>query len=141
MSFMESPFVTRAIEEIEYLQDHIKEVSLIFVADQESPYVDELKVEFLHSMYALAEKEHNLWTRISLSDDPDAVEYRQQLMQQLLEADTSGSPMPLDVNHYFINLKDGIKEKIRELTGEDMDNYDGIDIIFNWTDGSGAWYN
>ena len=138
MSFMESPFVTRAIEEIEYLQDHIKEVSLIFVADQESPYVDELKVEFLHSMYALAEKEHNLWTRISLSDDPEAADYRQQLMQQLLEADTSGSPMPLDVNHYFINLKTGIKEKIRELTGEDMDNYDGIDIIFNWTDGSGA---
>ena len=59
------------------------------------------------------------------------------LLQQLVEADTSGSPVPLDVNEYFINLKDGIKEKIRELTGEDMDNYDGIDIIFNWTDGSG----
>ena len=46
--------------------------------------------------------------------------------------------MPLDVNEYFINLKLGVKEKIRELTGEDMDDYDGIDIVFNWTDGSGA---
>ena len=138
MSFMESPFVTRAIEEIEYLQDHIKEISIIFVADLESPYVDEIKIEFLHTMYALAEKEHNLWTRISLSDDKDALAYKEQLLQQLLEADTSGEPMPLDVNHYFINLKTGIKEKIREITGEDMDDYDGIDIVFNWTDGSGA---
>ena len=137
MTFMESPFVQRALEEIEYLQDHIKEVSVIFVENagsDEKSGVDQLKLEFLHSLYALAEKEHILMTRISLSQDKEALMYKKAILQEMIDANPDAENM--DMDYYFRNLKGTIKEKIKELTGEDMDDYEGIDIVFNWTDGS-----
>ena len=139
MKFMESPFVQRALEEIEYLQDHIKEVSIIFVenmdADEsESEGVKQLKLEFLHSLYALAEKEHILMTRITLSQDKEALEYKKGILKEMVEINPT--EQYTDVDCYFRDLKNTIKGKIKELTGEDMDDYEGIDIVFNWTDGS-----
>ena len=136
MSFMESPFVLRSIEEIEFLQDRVKEIAII--ADVSKNYgkedrTEELHLEFLHCLYALAEKEHNLYTRISLSDDPDAQDYKTELEEQALDfgvSKTSG------LNNYYLELKENVKDKIREISGEDLDDYDGIDIVFNWTDGT-----
>jgi hypothetical protein len=137
MKFMESPFVQRALEEIEYLQDHIKEVSIIFVenvSDDESEGVDQLKLEFLHSLYALAEKEHILMTRITLSQDEEGLKYKKQILKEMVRINPN--EQYTDVDCYFRDLKNTIKGKIKELTGEDMDDYEGIDIVFNWTDGS-----
>ncbi len=137
MKFMESPFVQRALEEIEYLQDHIKEVSIIFVenmSSDESEGVKQLKLEFLHSLYALAEKEHILMTRITLSQDKEALEYKKRILKEMVEINPNEQYN--DVDCYFRDLKNTIKGKIKELTGEDMDDYEGIEIVFNWTDGS-----
>lgn len=136
MSFMESPHVLRAIEEIEFLQDHVKEVALIIdLANKEDMDYrqDELTIEFLHSLYALAEKEHNLYTRVSLSKDDEAQDYKCYLEEQSRDF---GIDKTSGLSEYYTTLKTQVKEKIKELTGEDMDDYDGIDIVFNWTDGS-----
>ena len=136
MSFMESPHVLRAIEEIEFLQDRVQEIAIIvdLSTNENLDYrQDELKIEFLHSLYALAEKEHNLYTRVALSKDADAQDYKCYLEEQSKDfgIDKSGG-----LSQYYVELKDQLKVKIKELTGEDLDDYDGIDIVFNWTDGS-----
>ena len=136
MSFMESPFVLRSIEEIEFLQDRVKEIAII--ADVSKTYgkedrIEELHLEFLHCLYALAEKEHNLYTRISLSDDQDAQDYKTELEEQALDF---GVDKTSGLNNYYVELKENVKDKIREISGEDLDDYDGIDIVFNWTDGT-----
>tara|TARA_R110002050_G_scaffold382_1_gene2640 strand:- start:33507 stop:33920 length:414 start_codon:yes stop_codon:yes gene_type:complete len=135
MNFMESPVVERCIEEIEFLQDRVQEIAMIVdLANKESHSyeTDELKIEFLHSLYALAEKEHNLYTRLSLSKDADAQDYKCYLEEQSKDfgIDKSGG-----LDQYYIELKSSVKDKIKELTDEDMDDYQGIDITFNWTDG------
>ena len=138
MTFMESPHVKRSIEEIEYLQDRVQEIAVIVdISEKENLNYrsDELRVEFLHALYALAEKEHNLYTRVALSKDADAQDYKCYLEEQSKDfgIDKSGG-----LNQYYIELKESVKEKIKELTGEDLDDYEGIDIMFNWTDGTDA---
>mgnify|MGYP006872146100 CR=1 FL=1 len=135
MNFMESPFVQRCIEEIEFLQDRVQEIAMIVdIANKESHSyrTDDLKIEFLHSLYALAEKEHNLYTRLSLSKDSDAQDYKCYLEEQSKDfgIDKSGG-----LDQYYTELKSSVKDKIKELTDEDMDDYHGTDITFNWTDG------
>lgn len=135
MNFMESPVVQRCIEEIEFLQDRVQEIAMIVdLANKESHSykTDELKIEFLHSLYALAEKEHNLYTRLSLSKDADAQDYKCYLEEQSKDfgIDKSGG-----LDQYYTELKSSVKDKIKELTDEDMDDYQGTDITFNWTDG------
>ena len=135
MTFMESPFVLRALEEIEFLQERIEEIGLIFVElGEDSEVTEDLKIEFLHALYALAEKEHNLYTRISLSDDVGAKNFKRHLIAKLMEVVPDAEYHC--ANDYFIETKFVIKQRIKEMTGEDMDDYEGIDIVFNWTDGS-----
>ena len=136
MKFRDSPFVQRAVEEIDYLQERVREIAVI-VHSYDKQFSEEekndMKLEFLHTLYALVEKEHNLYIRISLSDDPEANEMKCELDKELISKNLLEYG---GMDQYYRDMKVQFKDKIKELSGEDIDDPDDIDIVFNWTDGS-----
>ena len=83
----------------------------------------ELRKEFLHALYAMVEKEQNLYTRLQLDNSAEA----QDMMQRLNdEAHESGVPPHHDLPSYHYELKNNIKMELQGY-GEDLDSPVDID--------------
>lgn len=96
MSFFESDIVKTELKEIGFLQERIASNMLSF-----SDMSKEVKLEHVKTLESLLEKQRVLYTRLSLSDDPDAIEMKQKLNES---AKIVGMNSNSDINQVFSNI-------------------------------------
>jgi len=124
--------LAHSMYQVEYLQqellDHM-ELMESMEGSYSSPSGQYDPVEYYHIFYALLSKQHNLYTRIKLINSPQLEGLRVGI--ESFCAHIGMSPMD-DIDRFHIVGMQRIINILSQLTGEDMDNYDGIDIQFNW---------
>jgi hypothetical protein len=98
MSFFESEVVREELEEIHDLQNEI--YGNLF--DYPNMVKDE-KVYHIELLQQLLEKQQVLYTRLSLSDDPEAQNMKEKIIQS---ATMMGLPPGVDMSIIFNNMKD-----------------------------------
>ena len=103
--FFESEIVRQELEEINELQKSIYG-SLFSFAEMSR----EDKLEHVELLIVLLEKQRIMYTRLSLSDDPEAVKMKEQLAESV---QIMGYPKGTDINVLFDTMKKTI-EKMKE---------------------------
>ena len=108
MSFFKSEFVQKELEEISRLQEEIYEKIYSFASMNKEDKL--IHVELLED---LLNKQRILYTRMSLSDDPDAKMMKESIIAQ---AQMLGFPPDTDVAYVFGNMTkiiENMKDSIR----------------------------
>lgn len=114
MSFFESEVVRAEMAEISELQEEVYNNVFEF-----PKMTKEEKVYHVNLLERLLNKQKVLYTRLSLSDDPEAQEMKQRIMDS---ASMMGLPAGVDMNIIFNNMSkmlEIMKEQI-DKTGSDM---------------------
>ena len=122
MSFFDGEFINNEMKEIEFLRNLVIGLEEA-VSDTNSK---DLAVEYWHALYALVEKQHIVYTRLMYTDDPEALILKKNLEDVARE--TNNSISPINMSQYYTTLKTDIKGFIQGITGENLDNYEGIDV-------------
>lgn len=122
MSFFDEEFINEEIQQIEFLRDLVNGLEDTIRVTQN----EELVVEYWHAMYALVDKQHVVYTRLMYTDDPEALILKKNLEDVARE--TNSSLSPINMPQYYSIMKTDIKGFIQGLTGEDLSDYEGIDI-------------
>lgn len=103
--FFDSEFVQDAIQDINELQEEI--YTEVFTFDKLD---NEEKLEHLDKLDNLLEKQRNLYTRMTLSDDPRAKEMRDNVRKSAV---MMGFPKDVDCGVLFANMQKTLL-KVRE---------------------------
>jgi hypothetical protein len=114
MSFFDSEVVRAEMAEISELQEEI--YGSVFKFPSMSK---EDKIKHVNLLERLLNKQQILYTRLSLSDDPEAVEMKQRILDS---ANMMGLPPNVDMNVIFGNMTkmlEIMKEQI-DKTGSDL---------------------
>ena len=107
MSFFNSDIVRAEMTEISMLQDDIYKNIFNF------PMMDNEEKKFhVALLEKLLEKQKVLYTRLSLSDDPEALEMKDRIVEA---ASMMGMPPNLDMNIVFNNMSEMISIMKEEL--------------------------
>jgi len=105
--FMNSEFVQQELDDIQRLQEEI--YADFFYYDTLD---NEDKIEHLDKLQQLLEKQSIVYTRMSLSDDPDAIERKEFIRDFML---MMGFDNAYDVNAVFAEMRETIKEMKNNL--------------------------
>ena len=101
MSFFDSEIVREELEVINELQNDIfQELSTFPTLNVEE------KNEHIEKMTQLLQKQQLMYTRVSLSDDPQAIKMKEELQQSLI---LLGFPPNTNVNTFFETMTETIK--------------------------------
>tara|TARA_B100000035_G_scaffold29707_1_gene22814 strand:+ start:154 stop:480 length:327 start_codon:yes stop_codon:yes gene_type:complete len=101
MSFFDSEIVREELEVINELQtDIFQELSTFPTLSVEE------KNEHIEKMTQLLQKQQLMYTRLSLSDDPQAIKMKEELQQSLI---LLGFPPNTNVNTFFQTMTETIK--------------------------------
>ena len=106
--FFESEIVRNAIKEMEQLQQQIIEETF------KAPMMDkEQKKEHVELMRTFLEKQKNLYFRVSLSDDPEALEMKQRIEEAAQFLGFEGN----SINELFEEMENTLSrlDKISEI--------------------------
>ena len=122
MSFFDEEFINEEIQQIEFLRDLVNGLEDTIRVTQNQ----ELVVEYWHAMYALVDKQHVVYTRLMYTDDPEALVLRKNLEDVARE--TNNSLSPINMPQYYSTMKTDIKGFIQGITGDDLSDYEGVDI-------------
>lgn len=99
--FFDSEFIQKELEEINELQDFLYESILTFeIMSRED------KIEHIEKMTQLLEKQKIMYTRLSLSDAPEAIEIKDNLKKSLC---LMGFAEDTNINVVFGNMKKTIE--------------------------------
>ena len=116
MSFFDSPQVQQGLEEIEFLRTRmIRQTEIVLATQGEDK---EMAIEYLHTLFALVEKEHGLYTRFRLSNDSEALIAASELDGAKVAA---SHPEFVNADSFYRGLKGDIKRALIEISGEDLD--------------------
>jgi len=108
MSFFDSDLVRSEMAKISELQEEVYKSVFSFYAmsrDEKLKHIDKLQ--------ELLDTQRVLYTRLSLSDDPEAVQMKEQI---LMSAEMMGLPKGSDMNILFNNMN-----KMVELMKDQLD--------------------
>lgn len=112
MSFLNSPQVRAGLVEINELQEEIYKDAMAFPAmSQEDQY------EHLTKLENLLEKQRIMYTRVSLSDDPEALQIKENIVNA---AKMLGFPGSVDPGDLFNNMHMTIKN-LRKMVDRGLD--------------------
>ena len=109
MSFFDSEIVQKEMKEISELQDEIYAKVFSF-----SSMDSDDKLEHVEMLENLLKKQKILYTRLSLSDDPEAKRMKENIINS---AKQLGFPPDVDLGYVFSNMSaiiDTMKKSIRE---------------------------
>ena len=109
MSFFDSEIVQQEMKEISELQDEIYAKVFSF-----STMNADDKLEHVEMLERLLQKQKILYTRLSLSDDPEAKAMKENIIRS---AKQLGFPPDVDLGYVFSNMSaiiDTMKRSIRE---------------------------
>jgi len=114
MSFFDSEIVRAEMSEISELQEEVYKSVFKF------PSMDkEEKIKHVEILERLLNKQKTLYTRLSLSDDPEAKEMKKRISES---AAVMGLPSNVDMNVIFHNMSsllEVMKQQI-DKTGSDL---------------------
>ena len=96
MSFFKSDLVQEELKEIERLQQEVFSVAFTFSSMSKSDQLDHIT-----TLEKLLDKQRVLYTRLSLSDDPQAKIMKKQIVDG---ASHMGFPPGVDLNNVFNNM-------------------------------------
>ena len=100
MSFFDSEIVRAEMTEIHELQEDVYENFMRF------PYMNNAdRAHHIDQLSKLIEKQKIVYARLSLSDDPDAKEMKEKIMES---AQSMGLPADVDVGKMFDQMSDVI---------------------------------
>jgi len=114
MSFFNSEVVRAEMTEIGELQEEVYQNVFKFPSMSK-----EEKLEHVKILERLLEKQKVLYTRLSLSDDPEAIQMKERITES---ASLMGLPPNVDMNVIFNNMSqmlDVMKQQI-DKTGSDL---------------------
>jgi len=109
MSFFQSQFVQKELKEISDLQEKIYDKVFSFATMN-----NENKIEHVEMLEELLRKQQILYTRMSLSDDPEAKQMKNSIISS---AQQLGFPPDVDLGYVFSNMAniiDNMKKSIRD---------------------------
>jgi Cu/Ag efflux protein CusF len=110
VSFFESEVVRAEMAEISELQEEIyKNVFSFFKMDREE------RIKHVDLLQRLLQKQQILYTRLSLSDDPEAKEMKQRVIDSAV---MMGLPEGTDINVIFKNMDSLITLMKERIDGE-----------------------
>ena len=109
MSFFDSEVVRKEMTDIQELQEEV--YGNVFSFPQMN---DEEKLEHVEILMELLEKQRILYTRMSLSDDPQAKKMKENIQQSAV---MMGMPKDVDMSTVFANM-----EKMIEVMRQQVDN-------------------
>ena len=95
-SFFSSELVREEMDNITKLQEEIYENVFTF-----SSMSREDKLEHVEKLSTLLDKQRVLYTRLSLSDDPEAKRMKNKIFEEVL---TMGFPKDVDITYIFSNM-------------------------------------
>ena len=100
MSFFDSEIVRAEMAEIHELQEDVYENFMRF------PYMNNAdRAHHINQLSKLLEKQKIVYARLSLSDDPDAKEMKEKIMES---AQSMGLPADVDVGKMFDQMSEVI---------------------------------
>ena len=111
MSFFDSEVVRAEMTEIQELQEDVYLNVFTFAAMNK-----EKKLEHVKMLEKLLDKQKVLYTRLSLSDDPEAKEMKDRILES---ANVMGLPPNVDMNVVFTNMS-----KMIDIMKKQIDNSD-----------------
>ncbi|WNL51118.1 hypothetical protein SCREM2_gp199 [Synechococcus phage S-CREM2] len=118
-------FLFEEMNQVEYLQQYVTEMIWDAANSSDTKYLE----EYYHHFYALMEKQHILWTRLKLMQ-------KEELYGMLIAIEeicnALGKPPSMSVEAFHTVTREEIKKSLSELTGENLDDYDGIEVDFRW---------
>lgn len=114
MSFFNSEFVRSELAEISELQEEIYLNVFKFPSMSK-----EDKLYHVGALQRLLEKQKVLYTRLSLSDDPEAIEMKENILKS---ARMMGFPSNVDMSILFNNMSETIEMMKQQIdkTGSDV---------------------
>lgn len=125
MSAESFEFLFEEMNQVEYLQQYVTEMIWNAAITSDTKYLE----EYYHHFYALMEKQHILWTRLKLMQ-------KEELYGMLIAIEeictALGKPPSMSVEAFHTATREEIKKSLAELTGEDLDDYEGIEVDFRW---------
>lgn len=99
--FFDSDIIQEELEEIENLQEFIYNNILNFgMMNREN------KLKHIDKMTELLEKQRIMYVRLSLSDDEEAIEMKENLQKSF---SLMGFPLEIDMNTFFTNMEKTIE--------------------------------
>ena len=108
MSFFDSEIVRAEMAEIHELQENVYENFMKF------PYMNNAdRAYHIDQLSKLLEKQKIVYARLSLSDDPDAKEMKEKIMES---AKSMGLPADVDVGKMFDQMSEVIDMMKRQTT-------------------------
>jgi coenzyme F420-reducing hydrogenase delta subunit len=107
VSFFNSDIVQQELKEIGFLQERVSSNILSFYSMSK-----EEKLNHIRALEDLLEKQRVLYTRLSLSNDPKAIEMKNKLDKTIKILDTSSCS---DINSIFKNMIELIDQAKRQL--------------------------
>ena len=108
MSFFDSEIVRAEMAEIHELQEDVYENFMKF------PYMNNAdRAYHIDQLSKLLEKQKIVYARLSLSDDPDAKEMKEKIMES---AKSMGLPADVDVGKMFDQMSEVIDMMKRQTT-------------------------
>ena len=116
MGFLEAPHVKRSLEEASFLKERL--INLTDLLQKSGGLDAQIAIEYLHTLYALVEKEHMLHTRFRLSNDQEALMAASELDGAKIAADSDEF---INGDHFYRALKDDIKNALQGLDDTDLD--------------------
>ena len=114
MSFFDSEFVRSEMVEISELQEDIYGNVFKFPSMSKDD-----KIKHVEMLEKLLSKQQTLYTRLSLSDDPEAIEMKRRITDSAVQM---GMPKDVDMSVIFSNmatLLDTMRQQI-DKTGSDL---------------------
>ena len=121
-----APFLGEELMKVESLQQTIQDM----ISDGDHISKDPQRIiEYTHYYYALMEYQGILWTRLKLMRDPDLKGLEDAIT---MVCDALGREEKETVEDFHRNMKQECIVCLEEMTGENMSDYDGIDVDFRW---------
>jgi len=107
MNYFKSDIVQQEMKEIEILQEKVYKSVFLFPSMSK-----ESKVEHIELMEELLSRQRIFYTRLTLSDDPDAMRMKESI---LTRAKQLGFPQDVNLDHVFSNMVSMIENMKKTL--------------------------
>lgn len=105
MNFFDSEIVKQELEEIQFLQERVYDNVFKFPSMDKDDKLEHIKV-----LQDLLNKQRILYTRLKLSDDPEAIDVRQKIEESAI---MMGMQKGVDMNVVFRNM-DNVIENMKK---------------------------
>ena len=126
-------FLTEDMYKVEFLQQAVQDFINSGLGDIDplnpTDAEREVLIDYFHHFYALMELQAILYTRLKLMNDDDLFGVEAAI---IMVCEVLGMRPDESIIEFHQNMKQECKDALTDLTGDNMDDYAGIDVDFKW---------